>query len=300
MGSDLDQNRLTRTKTRAVAVSIASNSILILAKIAAGLAMGSISVVAEGLHSMLDLMAAIIAFFGIRIASRPPDSTHPFGHGKAESVSAGIQGGLILLAASIIVVEAGRRIRSGLNLELLELGIGVMLLSVVFNIAVSRYLARVARRTDSVALEADAWHLTTDVYSSLGVLVGLGVVRLTGFHLLDPLIAIGVAGLIVKAAWDVTRRSWSGLLDERLPADEESIITVAIMEHGREMVGFHELRTRKSGNMRYIDLHLVLDKGATLERVHKLCDHLEADIISRLPNAVVNIHCEPPEEKEAD
>ncbi|MDP7240470.1 MAG: cation diffusion facilitator family transporter, partial [Dehalococcoidia bacterium] len=150
----MDQNRLTRTKTRAVAVSIASNSILILAKIAAGLAMGSISVVAEGLHSMLDLMAAIIAFFGIRIASRPPDSTHPFGHGKAESVSAGIQGGLILLAASIIVVEAGRRIRSGLNLELLELGIGVMLLSVVFNIAVSRYLARVARRTDSVALEA--------------------------------------------------------------------------------------------------------------------------------------------------
>ncbi|MDP6782800.1 MAG: cation diffusion facilitator family transporter [Dehalococcoidia bacterium] len=292
----MDQDRLTRTKTRAAAVSIASNSILILVKIAVGLAMGSISVVAEGLHSMLDLVAAIIAFFGIRIASRPPDTTHPFGHGKAESVSASIEGGLIFLAAAIIVVEAGRRIRGGLSLELLEVGMGVMLLSVVVNITVSRYLFRVARRTDSVALEADAWHLTTDVYTSLGVLVGLGVVRLTGFYLLDPLIAIGVAGLIVKAAWDVTRRSWAGLLDERLPADEESIIAVAIMEHGREMVGFHELRTRKSGNMRYIDLHLVLDKRATLEQAHNLCDHLEVDISTRLPNAVVNIHCEPPEE----
>jgi len=124
----------------------------------------------------------------------------------------------------------------------------------------------------------------------------LGVVRLTGFYLLDPLIAIGVAGLIVKAAWDVTRRSWAGLLDERLPADEENIIAVAIMEHGRETVGFHELRTRKSGNVRYIDLHLVLDKRATLEQAHNLCDHLEADISARLPNAVVNSHCEPPEE----
>ena len=292
----MDQDRLTRTKTRAAAVSIASNSILILVKIAVGLAMGSISVVAEGLHSMLDLVAAIIAFFGIRIASRPPDTTHPFGHGKAESVSASIEGGLIFLAAAIIVVEAGRRIRGGLSLELLEVGMAVMLLSVVVNIVVSRYLFRVAKRTDSVALEADAWHLTTDVYTSLGVLMGLGVVRLTGFHLLDPLIAIGVAGLIVKAAWDVTRRSWAGLLDERLPADEESIIAVAIMEHGREMVGFHELRTRKSGNMRYIDLHLVLDKRATLEQAHNLCDNLEVDISTRLPNAVVNIHCEPPEE----
>ncbi|MDP6510452.1 MAG: cation diffusion facilitator family transporter, partial [Dehalococcoidia bacterium] len=124
----MDQDRLTRTKTRAAAVSIASNSILILVKIAVGLAMGSISVVAEGLHSMLDLVAAIIAFFGIRIASRPPDTTHPFGHGKAESVSASIEGGLIFLAAAIIVVEAGRRIRGGLSLELLEVGMGVMLL----------------------------------------------------------------------------------------------------------------------------------------------------------------------------
>ncbi len=215
VGPVVDADRLTRAKTRAAALSIASNSLLILVKISVGLAMGSISVVAEGLHSMLDLMAAIIAFFGIRIASRPPDSEHPFGHGKAESVSAGIEGGLIFLAAAIIVFEAGRRIFAGVSLQLLEVGMGVMLLSAVVNIVVSRYLFRVARRTESVALEADAWHLTTDVYTSLGVMAGLVVVRLTGFDLLDPLIAMGVAGLIVKAAWDVTRKSWMGLLDER-------------------------------------------------------------------------------------
>lgn len=294
----MDADRLTRTKTRAAALSIASNSVLILVKIGAGLAMGSISVVAEGLHSMLDLVAAIIAFFGIRIASRPPDSEHPFGHGKAESLSASIEGGLIFLAAAVIVFEAGRRIFAGVSLQLLEMGMGVMLLSAVVNIGVSRYLFRVARRTDSVALEADAWHLTTDVYTSLGVLVGLVVVRLTGFNLLDPLIAMGVAVLIVKAAWDVTRKSWTGLLDERLPAEEEGIIAAAILEHGREMVGFHQLRTRKSGSVRYIDLHLVLEKNVTLEQAHKLCDHLEADIKTRLPGSALNIHCEPPEETE--
>lgn len=294
----MDADRLTRTKTRAAALSIASNSVLILVKIGAGLAMGSISVVAEGLHSMLDLVAAIIAFFGIRIASRPPDADHPFGHGKAESLSASIEGGLIFLAAAVIVFEAGRRIFTGVSLQLLEMGMGVMLLSAVVNIGVSRYLFRVARRTDSVALEADAWHLTTDVYTSLGVLVGLVVVRLTGFNLLDPLIAMGVAVLIVKAAWDVTRKSWTGLLDERLPAEEEGIIAAAILEHGREMVGFHQLRTRKSGSVRYIDLHLVLEKNVTLEQAHKLCDHLEADIKTRLPGSALNIHCEPPEETE--
>lgn len=294
----MDADRLTRTKTRAAALSIASNSVLILVKIGVGLAMGSISVVAEGLHSMLDLVAAIIAFFGIRIASRPPDADHPFGHGKAESLSASIEGGLIFLAAAVIVFEAGRRIFAGVSLQLLEMGMGVMLLSAVVNIGVSRYLFRVARRTDSVALEADAWHLTTDVYTSLGVLVGLVVVRLTGFNLLDPLIAMGVAVLIVKAAWDVTRKSWTGLLDERLPAEEEGIIAAAILEHGREMVGFHQLRTRKSGSVRYIDLHLVLEKNVTLEQAHKLCDHLEADIKTRLPGSALNIHCEPPEETE--
>lgn len=297
LGAAVEPDGLNRAKARAALLSIAANTALVVVKIGAGLAMGSISLVALGLDSLLDLAAAVVAFLGIRVASHPPDANHPFGHGKAESLSAAVAGGLIFVTAAIVIVEAVRRILSGVSPHLLELGMGVMLVSLTVDLVLSRYLFRVARQTESVALEADAWHLATDVYTSLGVLVGLGVVRLTGFNLLDPLIALGVAGLILKSGWSVTRKSWSGLLDERLPAAEEGIIAAAILEHGREMVGFHQLRTRRSGSVRYIDLHLVLEKSVTLEQAHSLCDHLEADIKVRLPHSVVNIHCEPPEER---
>lgn len=294
MGETEARRRVTALKSRAAALSIASNSTLILLEGGMGLLMGSMSVIAGALDSVLNLMASAITFFGIRIASRPADYKHPFGHGKAESITASIEGSLILVAALLIIFEAIRKITSGVKMEFLEGGMAVMFASAVVNTLVSRYLFRVARATDSAALAADAWHLTTDVYTSLGVLVGLVLVRLTHFQLLDPLIAMAIAALIIKTAWDVTRRSWAGLLDERLPAVEEAIVWSSIMEHGKELVGFHELRTRKSGTLRYIDLHLVLEKEVTLEQAHRLCDHLEADIKQRLPGAVVTIHCEPP------
>jgi cation diffusion facilitator family transporter len=149
-----------------------------------------------------------------------------------------------------------------------------------------------------VALEADAWHLTTDVYTSLGVLVGLLVVQTTHWYILDPIIAIGVALLIVRSAWNITRKSMGGLVDVRLPQAEEDIIAASITEHLGQITGFHELRTRKSGSQRYIDLHLVLPKSVTLEDAHKLCDHLESDIKSKLSNGLVTIHCEPCEQAE--
>jgi cation diffusion facilitator family transporter len=173
-----------------------------------------------------------------------------------------------------------------------------MAFSVVANFFVSRFLHKIANRTDSVALEADAWHLTTDVYTSLGVLVGLLVVEITHWYILDPIIAIGVALLIFRAAWNITRKSMGGLVDIRLPQAEEDIISASITEHLGEITGFHELRTRKSGSQRYIDLHLVLPKSVTLEEAHKLCDHLEGDIKSKLSNGLVTIHCEPCEQKE--
>ena len=163
---------------------------------------------------------------------------------------------------------------------------------------VSRRLHKIADSTDSVALEADAWHLTTDVYTSLGVFVGLIIVRLTHLTILDPIIAIGVALLIFRAAWNITRKSMGGLVDVRLPQAEEDIIAASITEHLGEITGFHELRTRKSGSQRYIDLHLVLPKSVTLEEAHKLCDHLEGDIKSKLSNGLVTIHCEPCEQAE--
>ena len=158
---------------------------------------------------------------------------------------------------------------------------------------VSRHLHKIARSTDSVALEADAWHLTTDVYTSIGIFVGLIVVRVTGLTILDPLIAIAVAILIMRAAWNITRKSVKGLLDVSLPEEEQNLIRAAITEHLGEVASFHKLRTRKAGSERYVDLHLVLPKSATLEEAHRLCDHLEEDIRNKLANGSVTIHCEP-------
>jgi len=281
------------TKSRAAGLSIASNSLLILLKIAAGLITGSIAILAEAIHSLLDLAAAIIAFISVRMSDRPADELHPFGHGKVENISGVVEGSLIFVAAGIIIYEAVKRLIAGAAVELLEVGIGVMTVSVVVNIFVSRHLLKVSRSTDSIALEADARHLTTDVLTSLGVLIGLVAVRLTGLNLLDPIIALIVALLIIKAAYDITRKSFLGLMDTRLPRAEEEKIMSSLLEHGGELVGFHKLRTRKAGSQRYIDLHLVMPKNVSIDEAHRMCDHLERHIQTKLLNTSITIHVEP-------
>jgi cation diffusion facilitator family transporter len=286
------------TKTSAAGLSILSNSLLVALKLTVGIIMGSVSVISEGVHSTVDLIAAIIAFFSIRAAAKPADEEHEFGHGKIENISGTIEALLIFLAAILIIYEAIVKIINRAQPEFITLGIGIMAFSAVANFFVSRRLHRIAHSTDSIALEADAWHLTTDVYTSLGVFAGLIVVEITHWYILDPIIAIGVALLIIRAAWNITRKSISGLVDMRLPEEEEDIITASIIEHLGEITGFHELRTRKAGSQRYINLHLVLPKSVTLEEAHRLCDHLEGDIKNKLTNGLVTIHCEPCEQGE--
>ncbi len=286
------------TKTSAAGLSILSNSILVALKLAAGIFMGSVSVISEGAHSAVDLLAAFIAFVSIRAAAKPADEEHEFGHGKFENISGTIEALLIFLAAGLIIYEAINKIITRATPEFLTAGIAIMAFSAVLNFFVSRFLHKMASRSDSVALEADAWHLTTDVYTSLGVFAGLIIVEITHWYILDPIIAIGVALLIGRAAWNITRKSVGGLVDVRLPKEEEDIIAASITEHLGEITGFHELRTRKAGSQRYINLHLVLPKSVTLETAHKLCDHLEEDIKSKLSNGLVTIHCEPCEQAE--
>lgn len=282
-----------RTRTSAAGLSIISNSLLILLKVTAGILSGSISIISEAIHSGIDLVAAGIAFFSLRLAGRPADREHPFGHGKIENVSGTIEAALIFVVAAFIGYEAVGRIIEGKALEYLSLGIAVMAVSVVVNVIVSRHLLRVARETDSLALEADARHLTADIYTSLGVLVALVVVQITGLDILDPVIALMVVLFILRTAYDVLKRSFGGLVDVRLPSGEEELIASCIMEHYGELLGFHELRTRKAGRERHIDLHLVVAKTASVEEAHRLCDHLEIDIESKLPHSVVTIHIEP-------
>lgn len=281
------------TKSRAAAVSVASNTTLILLKVAAGILTGSISLIAEAVHSTMDLAAAIIAFFSVRISDTPADDLHPFGHGKAENISGVAEGVLIFVAAGIILYEAILRIITGTGLEYVEIGIGIMALSIIVNIIVSRYLVKVAKKTDSVALEADAKHLTTDVLTMVGVLVGLALARITGLSIFDPITAIIVAVMITKAAYDITKKSFGGLMDTRLPEDEEETITKIIKEHAAKLAGFHDMRTRKAGSLRFVDLHLVLPNKVSLEEAHGICDHLEQDVKEKLSNVSMTIHVEP-------
>lgn len=281
------------TKTSAAGVSIISNTVLTLMKIIAGLLMGSVSVLSEGIHSATDLLAALIAFFSIRAAARPADDRHQFGHGKIENFSGTIEGLMIFGAAGYIIYEAIRKIIVGVEVEFLPVGIGIMGVATVANFLVSRHLHRIAEKEDSVALEADAWHLTTDVYTSLGVFAGLIAVQLTGFYLLDPIIAIVMALLIVQAAYRITRKAVRDLLDVRLPKHEVNAISQIVDKHMGEIAGFHDLLTRKSGGERFIHLTLTLPHTVTISQAHDLCDHIETEISSRLQHCHITIHCEP-------
>ncbi len=281
------------TKENAAKLSITSVSLLIILKVVASILTGSISIRADAIHSALDLIAAVTTFIGVRISGRPADERHPFGHGKAENISSTVVAGLIFAAAGIIIYTAINRLIVKAPLESIGTGIYITAAAIVINILISRYLSKVARYTDSLALAADARHLFSDVLSSVAVLIGLIIVRLTGLNILDPIFALLVALFILKVGYDTLRKSFGGLVDVRLPKTEESKIKSCIIEHYSEVVGFHKLRTRKAGSQRYIDLHLVMPKNASVDEAHRMCDHLEQDIENMLHHTSVTIHVEP-------
>lgn len=266
---------------------------LFVLKVIVGVVTGSISIWAQAVDSSLDIVAVVITFLTVGFSAKPADHEHPFGHGKVEDVAAGVQTVLLLGAAGTIIYSATRRIILGEPIQFTEAGIGVMLVSMVANILLSHHLFKVARATDSVVLEANAYNIRGDVYSTAGVMVGLVVVRLTGLTVIDSILALAVSALILRATYKVGRAAFGGLVDVRLPKAEEDIIKASILEHTHELAGFHEMRTRKAGNQRFIDLHLVMPKDASLEEAHRMCDHLEQDIKSKLQHVSVVIHVEP-------
>ncbi len=281
------------TKENTAKLSIFSISLLIVMKVVASIITGSIAIRADAIHSVIDLSGAVIGFIGIRISGKPPDERHPFGHGKAENIAGVVIAGLIFVAAGTIVYEAVKRLIVGGTVELVTLGIYVTAAAIVINLVISWYALRVSRSTDSVALEATARDMFADVLSSCAVLVGLILVRLTGLSILDPIVALLVAILITRTAYLTMKKSFGGLMDTKLPEFEEGVIRSCILEHSGKVVAFHELRTRKAGSQRYIDLHLVMPKNASVEEAHRMCDHLEQDIENRLHYTSITIHVEP-------
>ena len=270
---------------------------LIALKVAAAVITSSISILAQAVDSFLDLFAVVITLFAVLIAIKPADEKHPFGHGKVENIAAIVQAVLIFAAGGLIIYSAVHRMIVGATVELTEAGIGVMLVSIIVSIFLSRHLLKVSQAVDSIALQANARNIAADVYSAAAVLIGLVAVRFTGLNILDPIIAMAVALLILKAGYDVLSKSFGGLVDVKLPDAEERVIRECIMEYDGELVGFHGLRTRKAGRQRYIDLHIVMPKDASVEEAHRICDCLEVAMADRLRNTSVTIHVEPCDEK---
>ncbi|MFC2057136.1 cation diffusion facilitator family transporter [Chloroflexota bacterium] len=281
----------TRTGAAKLALSVVIG--LVVFKVVVAVITESIGITAQAADSFLDLFAISVTFFAIRMAAMPADEEHPFGHGKVEGIAAIVQAALIFTAGGWIIYSAVYRIIAGTTLELAEAGIVVMFISMMASIFLSRHLFKISRATDSIALGGIARNIAADVYSAAGVLVALVAIRFTGLGILDPIIAIGVALVILKSAYDVLRKSFSSLMDMKLPREEEDKLISCITEHTEQLAGFHEVRTRKAGNQRFIDLHLMLPKNASLEEAHQMCDHLEQDIEGRLPNSSVTIHVEP-------
>jgi cation diffusion facilitator family transporter len=281
-------------KTRAAALSIASNAILIALKLAAGALTGSVAILTEAMHSSIDLIASFVAYFSVREADKPADAEHPYGHAKIENLAAAIEAMLILVGSGVIIYAAVRSLANGPEVHSLGIGIAVIGVSIVANIVVSTVIARRARETESPALEGDAAHLRTDAATSGAVLVGLVIVQVTGATWLDPVIALTVAAAIVYAGVRLLARASRVLVDEALPPEELDAVRDAIAAFGpRGVCGYHKLRARRAGSRRYVDLHVQFTSGTTLEAAHATAHALQDAIRERLRGADVLIHLEP-------
>lgn len=290
----MDEKFLNR-RSRTVLFSISSNALLLTVKLAAGVMTGSVSILSEAVHSATDLVASIVTFMAVRSSASPPDESHNYGHGRFENLAGIFEGVILLGVGGWVIFGAVNGILNGAELELLGLGIGVMALSAVVNLFVSSWLLRVARETDSRALEAEGYNLRTDVWGAAGVALGLIAALATDWTILDPIIA-GLIGLVIL--WTALRLisgSTRVLLDESLPEEELAVIEHVIedeIENEEAVRGFHKLRARKSGPQRHVDFHLQLRAQTTLGEAHKISDSLEERIARNLPNTDVLIHLE--------
>lgn len=280
-------------KVRVALLSIISNSALIILKIIAGILSGSVSIISEAIHSTMDLVASVIAFFSVRQSAKPADRDHPYGHGKVENISGIAEGLLIFVAAGLIIKEAIEKIHAPAEIEQAMIAIAVMIVASITNVLVSRKLYKVAQEEDSMALEADALHLKTDVYTSLGVAVGLILIKVTGLLILDPIVAILVALLIIKEAWHLCKDAFDYLLDTKLTDAEEAKIEKVIQVHCDKFKDFHKLKTRKSGNMKHIDFHITVDHQLTVGETHEIIGSLKKAMCDEFGNTRVNVHVDP-------
>lgn len=291
--TEIKDGMLADERSKVALISVLAAVFLFTLKLLVGYTTNSLGILSEALHSGLDLGAAAVTLCAVRSALKPPDSEHPYGHGKIENFSAFIAIVLLLATCFWIIYEALRRISAGeADVDVTYLSFGVMFISIAVDVSRSRALYKVAKKYDSQALEADALHFSSDILSSSVVIVGLVFVKM-GYPIGDPVAALGVAAVIIIAAYRLGKKSFQSLTDRRLPDDEEAVIKDILRQHIYDFADVHNLRTRKSGSDRHVDFHLVMSKDSPVKEAHDLAEHLERHIRLRLPNTKVLIHIEP-------
>jgi cation diffusion facilitator family transporter len=278
--------------TRFAWLSIAAALFTILLKAAAYFLTNSVGLLSDALESFVNLAGAIMALAMLTIAARPADEDHLYGHSKAEYFSSGVEGTLILLAAVSIAGASIQRLISPRPLEQIGLGIAVSLAASLINLVVARILLAASKRDNSITLEANSQHLMTDVWTSVGVTIGVGAVILTGWDRLDPIVALIVAANIIWSGIHIVRKSVLGLMDTALPVEEQSIVQKVLDKHMQKHVQYHALRTRQSGSRRFVSLHVLVPGNWTVQRGHHLLERIEADIRQVLPSVTVFTHLE--------
>lgn len=278
----------------AALTSVASNAVLMVAKLVVGLVTGSIAVLSDAANSAGDLVASGIAFAGVRAAARPADHDHPYGHEKTENLAALVEGILVVVAGAVIAVEALRRLVAGsAGLIGLDLAVGVMVASALVNLLVSARLRRVGRRTGSPAIEADAAHLASDVWTSAGAAAGLALVALTGWTRVDAAVGVAIALYVMVVGGRIAWRAAQVLLDRGLPDEEMAAIRGVLAGFAQdEGVAFHALRGRRAGSKRHVDLHMVVPPDTTVRTGHAMSGRVKRAVLETLPNTDVLIHLE--------
>jgi cation diffusion facilitator family transporter len=277
-------------------LSIAAALIVITLKGGAYALTGSVGLLSDALESLVNLVAAIVALIALAIAAREPDEERPFGYEKAEYFASGTEGGLILVAAAGIIIAAVDRLLNPMPISAPVLGLAVSAVASLVNLLVGLRLRQAGRRFDSITLEADAQHLLTDVWTSVGVLVGVAAVAVTGWDWLDPVVALAVAVNIVRAGIGLVRRSALGLLDTAIPPAERAALQTVLERHRSDGVTFHALRTRQAGVRRFVSLHVLVPGEWTVQRGHDFLEVLEHDLRQVLPTVSVFTHLEPIED----
>ncbi|MCT1577971.1 cation diffusion facilitator family transporter [Oceanobacillus kimchii] len=274
-------------------LSVISNSFVVLLKLIVGLLTGSVAVISEAIHSSLDLLASLIAFISVRISGKPADKDHPFGHGKVENISGTIETLLIFVAGIWIIYECVHKLLHPEAIKFPALAVAVMLVGAIINFIVSRIVKKEADRANSIAMKSNAFHLLTDVYTSLGVAAGLLLVLVSGWHFLDPLIGIALAIYIMIEAVKLLKEAFPPLLDAKLDQQEEEKILNIIHEYENDFLEIHDFKTRRAGPNEYIEFHMVVPSEETVQQIHQLCDEIEQDIQAKFNKSHILIHVEP-------